>query len=76
MNEAKFNVLLYSNESQHDFWGVVYSAILLTNMPNMHLDIVQLKESNDGSMGAKNSLINSWPISPPLNWMIDIMGGG
>ena len=75
MNEAKFNVLLYSNESQHDFWGVIYSAILLTNMPNMHLTIVQLKESNNGSMSAKDSWINSWSISPSLNWIIDSMGG-
>lgn len=74
MNEVKFNVLLYSNESQYDIWGVVYSAILLANMPNMHLTIVQLKESKDDSMGAENSPINSWPISPPLNWITDIMG--
>lgn len=73
MNGLKFNVLLYSNESQHNFFGVIYSAILLMNMPNMHLTVVQLKESNDGSMST-NNYGNHWPINPTLNWMKDVMG--
>jgi hypothetical protein len=75
MNESKFNVLLYSDESQPAFFAVVYSAILLMNMPNMHLTVVQLKESNDGSMGTENNWINSWPISPTSDWINDVMGG-
>ena len=75
MNESKFNVLLYSDESQPAFFAVVYSAILLMNMPNMHLTVVQLKKSNDGSLGTENDWINSWPISPTSDWMKDVMGG-
>jgi hypothetical protein len=75
MNEAKFNVLLYSDESQPAFFAVVYSAILLMNMPNMHLTVVQLKESIDSSMGIENDWINAWPISPTSEWIKDVMGG-
>lgn len=74
MNEAKFNVLLYLDESQPAFFAVVYSAILLMNMPIMHLTVVQLKESYDGPMGIENDWINSWPISPTSDWMKDVMG--
>jgi len=75
MNESKFNVLLYSDESQPAFFAVVYSAILLMNMPNMYLTVVQLKESSDGSMETENDWINSWPISPATDWMKDVMDG-
>ena len=75
MNGSKFNVLLYSDESLPVFFAVVYSAILLMNMPNMHLTVVQLKESNDDSLGTENNWFNSWPINPTSDWMKDVMGG-
>ena len=45
------------------------------NMPNMHLTVVQLKESDDGSQISVNDWINSWPIKPTPNWMKDVWGG-
>jgi len=74
MNSSKFEVLLYSDESQSAFCAVVYAAILLMNMPNMHLTAVSLKESNDGSLISKNDWINSWPTSPTSDWMRAVMG--
>jgi len=73
MNGSKFKVLLYSDESQSAFFAVVYSAILLMNMPNMHLTVVQLKESNDGSIGNENNWMNSWPISLISDWVKDVI---
>ena len=48
MNESKMKALLYMDESQATFFATVYSAMLLMNMPNMHLTVVHLKERNDG----------------------------
>ncbi|MCB8815831.1 universal stress protein [Desulfosporosinus shakirovi] len=73
MNESKFKVLLYLDESQFAFFGVIYSAILMVNMPNMHLTIVKLKESNNGSMESENNWLNSGPVYPNLDWMQDVM---
>lgn len=73
--DADFNVLLYSDESQPAIFAVVYSAILLMNIPNMHLTVVHLKQCADDSMGTESNLINSWPINPTSGWMKDVMGG-
>ena len=73
MNGSKFKVLLYSDESQPAFFALVYSAILLMNMPNMHLTVVQLKESNDGCIGTENNWMNSWPISLTSDWLKDVI---
>lgn len=48
-------VLLYSDGSQQSFSAAVYTAALLKNMPNMHLTIVQVKETDGGSMGIEYS---------------------
>lgn len=74
MNGSKYNVLLYSDESLPAFFAVVSAAILMMNMPSMHLTIVQLKESNDGYKQVKKNGINSCPISPTPDWMKDVMG--
>ncbi|MDR3587118.1 MAG: universal stress protein [Desulfosporosinus sp.] len=50
-----FNVLLYSDGSQQALSAAVYTATLLKHMPNMHLTIVQIKESNEGTMGTEYS---------------------
>ncbi|SPF54532.1 conserved hypothetical protein [Candidatus Desulfosporosinus infrequens] len=50
-----FNVLLYSDGSQQALSAAVYTATLLKNMPNMDLTIVQIKESNEGTMGTEYS---------------------
>lgn len=73
--DVDFNVLLYADESQPAFFAVVYSTILLMNMPNMHLTVVQLKQSKDGSMGTESDGINSWPLSPTSDLMENVMGG-
>ncbi|MDA8223529.1 universal stress protein [Desulfosporosinus sp.] len=72
MHGPKFNVLLYSDESQTAFFAFVYAAIVMMNMPNMHLTIVQLKESNDASINSEKNCLNGWPISPNSDWMKDI----
>lgn len=73
--DADFNVLLYTDESQPATFAVVYSALLLMNMPNMNLTVVKLRQSNDDSSGAENNGVNSWPISPTSKWMKKVMGG-
>lgn len=73
MHGSKFNVLLYSDESQSAIFALVYAAILMINMPNMHLTIVQLKESNDRSVETENSRYHSWPIIPTSDLMKDVL---
>lgn len=55
MNDSKFKVLLYSDGSHQAFSAAVYTASLLKSMPDMHLTIVQLQESNEGFMGTEYS---------------------
>ena len=50
-----FKVLLYSDDSQQALSAAVYAATLLKQMPNMHLTIVKIKESNEGLMGTEYS---------------------
>lgn len=69
MSESSFNVLLYSDGSQQAFSAAVYSANLLRKMPNMHLTIVQVQESDEGSTGTEYSWIDTWPVSPTSEWM-------
>jgi len=71
MNGSKFNVLLYTDESQSAFFARVYAAILMINMPNMYLTIVQLKESNNSIIKTENNSQNSWQINPS-DWMKDV----
>ena len=73
--DVDFNVLLYSDESQPAIFAAVHSAMLLMKIPNMHLTVVQLKQSKDGSIGTKSDEINSWPVSPTSDLMENVMGG-
>jgi len=73
MNESRFNVLVYLDESQSAFFAVVYTAILMMNMPNMHLTVLQVKESYSGSINTENNGLNSWPISPTSDRMKDVL---
>ena len=70
--DVKFNVLLYSDESQPAIFAAIYSAMLLMKMPNMHLTVVQLKQSRDFTIGTES---NSCPISSTSDWMGEVMGG-
>jgi nucleotide-binding universal stress UspA family protein len=49
MNDSKFKVLLYSDGSYQAFSAAVYTATLLKDMLNMHLTIVQVQDSDEGS---------------------------
>jgi len=69
MNQSKFNVLLYSDGSQQSFSAAVYTATLFKNMPNMHLTVVQVQETNEGSNGADYNWKDTWPVSPTADWM-------
>ena len=75
MKDSKFNVLLYSDGSHQAFSAAVYCANLLRNMPNMHLTVVQVQESDEGSNGTEYSWIQTWPVSPTSEWMKRVVGG-
>jgi len=55
MNDCKFKVLLYSDGSHQAFSAAVYTATLLKDMPNMHLTIVQVHDTDDGAQGTEFS---------------------
>lgn len=56
MNDSMFKVLLYSDPAaDQSFSAAVYTAILLKNIPNVHLTILQVQECNDGAMGTEYS---------------------
>lgn len=69
MIDSKFNVLLYSDGSPQAFSAAVYTANQLKSMPNMHLTVVQVQESDDGSELTKYSWIETWPASPTSEWL-------
>lgn len=69
---SKFYVLLYVDESPSAFFAVIYAAILMMNMPDMHLTVVNLQESKGTSLDIPNG-ISSWPISPTSDWLKDVI---
>ena len=69
MSESKFNVLLYSDGSQQSFSAAVYTATLFKNMPNMHITVVQVQESDEGSVGVEYNWKDTWPVNPTEDWM-------
>lgn len=75
MMDSKFNVLLYSDGSHQAFSAAVYTANLLRNMPNMHLTVVQVQESDEGSNGTEYNWIDTWPVSPTSEWMKRVLDG-
>ena len=71
--EEQFKVLLYSDGSHQAFSAAVYTANLLNNIPNMHLTVVQVQESDKESKGTVDRWINAWPVSPTSEWMKHVM---
>ena len=69
MNDSTYNVLLYSDGSHQAFSAAVYTADLLKNMPNMHLTVVQVQESDLVSPEDKYRWIDTWPAHPTSGWM-------
>lgn len=57
-------VLLYSDSTHYPFSAAVYTANLLKSIPNMHLTVLHVKESDEGSKGT-----DTWPASFPSDWM-------
>lgn len=68
MSESEYNVLLYSDGSHQAFSAAVYTADLLKNMPNMHLTVVQVQESDVISQEEKYRWIDTWPAHPTSGW--------
>lgn len=73
MQNSRFNVLLYSDGSQHSFSAAVYTATLFVNMPNMRLTVVHVKQSDDGSLEADDVWKETWPVNPNEGWMKNII---
>lgn len=71
MINPKFKVLLYSDGSHQAFSAAVYTATLLNNIPNMHLTILQLKESHEGFMGTEYSWLELRPKYKRFYWGTD-----
>ncbi|WP_052090493.1 universal stress protein [Desulfosporosinus sp. HMP52] len=53
-------MLLYLDDTEFSRAAAIYSAILMTNMPNMQLTIVRLKESTQSSSEILESCQNIW----------------
>ncbi|WP_407309166.1 universal stress protein [Desulfosporosinus sp. SB140] len=68
MTDKLFKVLLYSDGSHQAFSAAVYTATLLNKMPNMHLTVVQVQESDEGAVNPEINWAENWPISPTSEW--------
>ncbi|EHQ88861.1 universal stress protein [Desulfosporosinus youngiae] len=65
MNDSKFKVLLYFDDSQQAFYAAVHTATLLRNMPNMHLTVVQAQEGCEDSKITEYSWLDTKDL---VNW--------
>lgn len=73
MHNSKFNVLLYSDGSQQSFSAAVYTATLFMNMPNMHLTVVEVQQSDEDSLGPDYNWKDTWPVNRDAHWMKDLI---
>lgn len=69
MADVAFKVLLYVDGLEHSFSASVYAASLLKHIPTLHLTVVQVQESMDGTIGSEYNWIDTWPVSPNSVWM-------
>lgn len=67
MNNSKFNVLLYFDDSQQAFNAAVHTATLLKHMPNMHLTVVQAQEGCEDSKITEYSWLDTKDL---VNWAL------
>jgi len=72
MKDSKFKVLLYSDGSYQAFSAAVYTATLLRDMTNMHLTIIQVHDTDDGSQGTEFSWKELRPKYKRYYWGCDI----
>ena len=68
MKSYEFKVLLYFDGSQQAFSAAVYTATLLKKLPNMHLTILQVQESDEGSIGTEYSWLELRPKYKRYYW--------
>jgi len=62
-------VLLYSDGTHYPFSAAVYTANLSKSIPNMHLTVLHIKESDEVSRGTEHSSTDTWPVSFNADWM-------
>ncbi|KUO74172.1 MAG: universal stress protein [Desulfosporosinus sp. BRH_c37] len=67
MNDSKFNVLLYFDDSQQAFNAAVHTATLLKHMPNMHLTVVQVQEGCEDSKITEYTWLDTKDL---VNWAL------
>lgn len=68
MNGSEFNVLLYSDGSHQALSAAVYTGTLLKQIPNMLLTILQVQESDEGSIGTEYSWLELRPKYKRYHW--------
>lgn len=66
-------VLLYSDGTHYPFSAAVYTASLSKSIPNMHITVLHVKESDEGSYSREHSLTDTWPNSVTADWMKQVM---
>lgn len=70
MTESKsLKVLLYADDSPHSFSATVYAASLFSNLPNMQLTILHIRESVQGSIDGEYNLLETWSSNPNTDWV-------
>ncbi len=69
MQKSKFNVLLYFDGSQQSFSAAVYTATLFMNIPDMHLTVVEVQQSDEDSLGTDSNWKETWPVNHNADWM-------
>jgi len=64
-------VLLYSDGTHYPFSAAVYTANLSKSIPNMHLTVLHIKESDEASRGSEECRTDAdpWPTSFSADWM-------
>jgi nucleotide-binding universal stress UspA family protein len=68
MKDSKLKVLLYSDGSYQAFSAAVYTATLLKNTPDMELTILQVQETDEGSLGTEYSWVELRPKYKRYHW--------
>lgn len=67
MDDSKFNVILYFDDSQQAFNAAVHTATLLKHMPNMHLTVVQVRQEREECKVTESSWIDTKDL---VNWAL------
>ncbi|HZK84610.1 MAG TPA: universal stress protein [Desulfosporosinus sp.] len=68
-DSTDFKVLLYTDGTYHPFSAAVYAANLFTSIPNLHLTILHVKESNEVVIETDYSRADTSPVNLTSEWM-------